>query len=299
MSKPPAPPRERSIVRITLWGSLVNFVLMALKLAFGLMLRSSALIADGIHSLSDLATDAVVLIGAKLSSRPADPSHPYGHKRFDTLASQLIAVILMLVSFSLIRSAALSIFRGEGNYPGAVVLVVAAVSVIAKEMIFRVTRRVSRRIESPSLYANAWHHRSDALSSVAVLIGSGASLLGWGYADPAAAIVVGLLIMAVGLKIFFEGVYELTEHAACRESLEAIRGVLNGEERLAGWHALRTRLVGGELFVDVHVLVDPESTVRRSHDITIDLERRMQKALTKPVHVLIHVEPDGSSPPPL
>jgi len=283
--------REGKIRAITLWGSALNFVLMAVKLGVGVLIRSSALIADGIHSLSDLATDFVVLLGAKLSSRPADTSHPYGHKRFDTLASQLIAVILMLVSFGLIRSAALAVFRGETNYPGPAILIVALFSVVSKEWIFRRTRKVSREIESPSLYANAWHHRSDALSSVAVVLGGAASLLGWGLADQFAAVVVGLMIMAVAIKIFLEGVYELTEHSACRESVETIEKVLNEEGRLGGWHQLRTRRLGGELFVDVHVLIDPDLTVRQSHAITVDLEERIELALTKPAHVLIHVDP--------
>ena len=285
--------RKKEIQSITLWGSMVNILLMAVKFVAGLLSRSSALVADGIHSLSDLATDFIVLISSRISNRPADDTHPYGHKRFETLSAQLIAMILMLVGVGLVRSSVLSLIRQEQRYPGFVVLIVALLSIFLKEILFRATRRVSSRVNSAALYANAWHHRTDALSSIAVFGGGIASLLGWGYADQVATIAVAVMIFTVGWKIFYECLRELTEHSACRESVETIERILNEESRLAGWQQLRTRRLGGELFVDAHVLVDPELTVRQSHDITIDLEARIKRDLTKPAHVLIHVDPAG------
>ena len=170
----PVTPREKKIRSITLWGALLNVVLLIIKIISGLLIRSSALIADGVHSLTDLATDLVILLGARLSNRPADETHPYGHRKFDTIASQLIAFILIAVGFGFVISAGTAIFRQEVNYPGFLMLAVATISVVSKEIIFHITRKISRITQSAALYANAWHHRSDSFSSMAVLIGGAA-----------------------------------------------------------------------------------------------------------------------------
>jgi len=284
--------KQRKIRSITLWGVLLNIFLMALKLVSGVLIRSSALIADGIHSLSDLATDFVVLIGARLSSRPADKTHPYGHGKLDTIASILIALVLLVISFGLIWSAGLAIYQSKHNYPGYMLLVVAFVSVVSKEILFFITRRISRITQSTLLYANAWHHRSDSLSSLAVLIGGVVGLLGWGHADQVATIVVGFMIIGVAGKILFDGLIELSEHSADSESIQKIEDVLSKEEGISSWHALRTRKLGAELFIDVHVLVDPALSVQKSHDISMEIEAKIKKELSNPSNILVHVEPD-------
>ncbi len=283
--------RQRKIRSVTLWGIFVNIFLMAIKIFSGIMIKSSALIADGFHSLSDLATDFVVLAGTRLSNRPPDDAHPYGHKGFETLTTQVVGLILLAVGFGFIWDASASVFRGEENFPGWIMLVVAGISVVMKEILFFMTRKVSRETHSSALYANAWHHRSDSLSSVAVLIGGVASLLGWGNADHVAAIIVGFMIIGVAGKILYEGLIEITEHAADKESIRKIRNILLQEQDVSDWHALRTRRVGGELFVDLHLLVDPNISVRESHKICERVERRIDKELRKPVNVLIHIEP--------
>jgi len=265
---------------------------VALKLVSGILIRSSALIADGVHSLSDLATDFVVLIGARLSSRPADKTHPYGHGKLDTIASILIALVLLVVSFGLIWPAGIAIYQHKHNYPGYMILVVASVSVISKEILFYITRRISRITQSTVLYANAWHHRSDSLSSFAVLIGGVASLLGWGHADQMATIVVGFMIIGVAGKILFDGLIELSEHSADSESIQKIEDVLSKEADISSWHALRTRKLGAELFIDVHVLVDPALSVQKSHDISMKIEGEIKKELSNPSNILVHIEPD-------
>ncbi len=285
--------RKQRIRSITLWGALINLLLMLLKLVSGAFLRSTALIADGIHSLSDLATDFVVLVGSRLSNRPADETHPYGHQKFETLAGVFVSVVLIAVSAGLIWSAAQSIVAGKVVFPGFMVLVIAGISVVSKEVIFRLTRAVAKSNHSASLYANAWHHRSDAFSSVAVLIGGIVGLLGWGFADQAATIVVGFMILGVGGKLLYEGLVELTEHSADKESLRVIKGILEAEESIAGWHALRTRKLGGELFVDLHILVNPQLSIQAGHDISLRIERRIQHQLSKPVNTLIHIDPEG------
>jgi cation diffusion facilitator family transporter len=284
--------RQKKIWSITLWGALLNIFLMILKIFSGILIRSSALIADGIHSFSDLATDIVVLIGTRLSHRPPDETHPYGHGKMETIASQLIALTLVALSVGLIWSAGTSIYRHEQNYPGFMVLIVAVVSVISKEIIFFMTRKISRLTGSVILYANAWHHRSDSLSSVAVLIGGIVSLFGWGYADQTATIVVGFMIMGVAGKIFFEGLVELSEHSADSESIQRIERVLSEEKEVSSWHALRTRKLGAELFVDVHVLVNPKLSVLESHNISAKIEKEIKQKLSKPVNVLVHIEPN-------
>jgi len=289
--------RERKIRSITLWGILANIFLIFIKVFSGVLIRSSALIADGFHSLSDLASDFVVLAGIRLSNRPPDEAHPYGHKRFETLATQMVGLILLVVGFEFIWRASAAVFRGEENFPGGVMmLVVAGISVVVKEVLFVLTRKISKETYSTALFANAWHHRSDSLSSGAVLIGGVASLLGWGYADQVATIIVGLMIIGVAGKILYEGLIEITEHSADKESIEKISKILSEEPEVLDWHALRTRKVGGELFIDLHLLVDPEISVRDSHVICERVEDRIEKELKKPVNVLIHIEPYLTSP---
>ncbi|MGD8538913.1 MAG: cation diffusion facilitator family transporter [Candidatus Aminicenantes bacterium] len=291
----PITPREKKIRSVTLWGAFLNVVLMILKIVTGLLIKSSALIADGVHSLTDLATDLIILLGARLSSRPADETHPYGHRKFDTIASQMIAFFLVVIGFGFVFSAGTAIYRREVNYPGLLMLIVALVSVISKETIFHITRKVSRLTHSAALYANAWHHRSDSFSSMAVLIGGIASLLGWGYADHMAAIIVGIMIMGVAGKIFYDNLIELTEHSADKKSIQTIEKILSQAEDISGWHALRTRSLGGELFLDCHVIVDPNLTVLESHKIIDRIEEQIKRELLKPVNILIHIDPRKSN----
>jgi cation diffusion facilitator family transporter len=290
----PITPREKKIRSVTLWGALLNIILLIIKIISGLLIRSSALIADGVHSLTDLATDLVILLGARLSSRPADETHPYGHRKFDTITSQLIAFILIAVGFGFVFSAGTAIFRKEVNYPGLLMLAVAAISVVSKEIIFHITRKISRITHSAALYANAWHHRSDSFSSMAVMIGGAASILGWGYADHMATIFVGIMIMGVAGKIFYDNLIELTEHSADKKSIQTIEKILSRAEDISGWHALRTRSLGGELFLDCHVIVDPNLTVLESHKIIERIEEQIQSELSKPVNILIHTDPEKS-----
>lgn len=283
--------RQEKIRSITLRGAGANVFLIILKLIVGLLIKSSALIADGVHSVSDLATDFIVLIGAKLSHRPPDQSHPYGHSKIETITCQFIALILLAAGFGFVWSATSSIYKGKENFPGSWVLIVAAVSVVVKEVLFFLTRKIAKETMSPALYANAWHHRSDSFSSMAVLIGGLASLFGWGYADHAATIGVGFMIIALSGKIIYEGLIELSEGSADKESIKAIEEVLAEEKDVFHWHALRTRKLGAELFVDVHILVDSKLTVSEGHEISIKIEENINKRLSRPVNTLIHIEP--------
>lgn len=285
--------REKKARRVTVLGMMMNLFLAGLKLISGAWLKSSALLADGIHSLSDVSSDIVVLAAARLSNRPADRSHPYGHQKFETLAAQVLALILMGLSGKLIWDAVQNLLRHEVNYPGGWVLIVAVVSIIPKEGMYRLTQKTAKEIHSSSLHANAWHHRSDALSSVAVLIGAAAGVLGWGLGDSAATIVVGLMVFCVGVKIIHSGLAEFTERSADEEIVARIEKVLSSSREITGWHAMRTRISGGKVFVDVHLQVDPGMSVKKSHRIAGRIENEIHDVIPQPSNILIHVDPDS------
>lgn len=283
---------SREIRSITYLGIAVNVVLSVVKAVVGLMTNSLALVADGIHSLSDLATDAAVLLGLRLGSKEPDQSHQYGHGRAETFAACLIAVVLMFVGGAMIYHATLSIAKDEVTKPHLAILGVAVVSIAAKEWLYRATRKIAVRSNSSALYANAWHHRSDALSSVAVMVGFVSLELGFDHGDQVAAICVGLMIILVGVKIIGDSFRELTESAVDSETIEHIRRIIDADSSIRQWHQLRTRTVGREVFLDVHILVDPKLDVATAHEITVSLENALDEQITRPVNIVVHIEPD-------
>ena len=277
---------------ITYIGIVTNLILSVVKVIIGYLAGSLALIADGIHSLSDITTDAVVLIGLWLGSKEADRSHPYGHGRAETFSGGLIAVVLILVGGTMIYYATISIAEDEVTVPRVAVLIAAIVSIISKEWLYRVTRRAAIESHSPSLYANAWHHRSDALSSVAVVIGFISLLLGFGHGDQVAAIAVGVMIIWVGVRVIGNTLQELTEGAVDQDTIEHVKRIINENSAIRQWHQLRTRMVGREVFLDVHILVDPNLNVASAHEISESLEKTLDEQLTRPVNITVHIEPD-------
>lgn len=283
---------SREIRSITYLGIAVNVVLSVVKAVVGLMTNSLALVADGIHSLSDLATDAAVLLGLRLGSKEPDQSHQYGHGRAETFAACLIAVVLMFVGGVMIYHATLSIAKDEVTKPHLAILGVAVVSIAAKEWLYRATRKIAVRSNSSALYANAWHHRSDALSSVAVMVGFVSLELGFDHGDQVAAICVGLMIILVGVKVIGDSFREFTEGAVDSETIEHIRRIIDADSSIRQWHQLRTRTVGREVFLDVHILVDPKLDVATAHEITVSLENALDEQITRPVNIVVHIEPD-------
>jgi len=283
---------NRHIRSITYIGAIINFLLSVVKVVIGYLAGSLALIADGIHSLSDLTTDAVVLVGLWLGSRKADQSHPYGHGRAETFAGGSIAVILILVGGAMIYYATIAIAKDETNVPRVAVLIAAVVSIVSKEWLYKITQRAAIESHSPSLYANAWHHRSDALSSVAVVIGFVSLLFGFGHGDQAAAIAVGVMIIWVGVKIISDALKELTEGAVDQDTIEHVKQIINANSAIHQWHQLRTRMVGREVFLDVHILVDPNLNVAAAHQISESLEKTLDEQLARPVNITVHIEPD-------
>lgn len=286
------------IRRVTLWGLWMNLFLAFIKAVVGLWAGSIGLVADAVHSLSDLLTDLAVLVGIHWGTKEPDSSHPFGHGRLETFSTALIALILAIVGGGMIYKAAIEIARLSAvaahvpSMPLAV-LWIAALSILLKEWLYQLTRRTALRCHSTTLYANAWHHRSDAFSSIAVLIGA-ACVRFWNYpyGDHLAAIVVGLMIIVVAVRIFSDCLNEFSEQAADQQTLQQIQTILSEQPRIAQWHQLRTRRVGREIFLDVHILVDPQLPITEAHAISHELETSLHSNLPRPVNVIVHVEPN-------
>jgi cation diffusion facilitator family transporter len=282
----------RQIKSITYLGMAVNIALSVIKIAIGLSAASLALVADGIHSLSDVATDVAVLLGLRLGSKEPDQSHPYGHGRAETFSAGLIALVLIVVGGAMIYYATLAIARDEITTPRFGVLVAAIISIAAKEWLYRITQKVAIQSHSPALYANAWHHRSDALSSVAVVIGFISLEFGFGHGDQVAAIAVGLMIIWVGVRVIGDALRELAEAAVDPDTIEHIKKIINSDSSIRQWHKLRTRTVGREVFLDLHILVDPDLKITAAHEIAESLEKSLDEQITRPINITVHIEPD-------
>lgn len=277
---------------VTFLGMAVNVALSVVKIAIGLVFSSLALVADGIHSLSDLVTDLAVLLGLHLGARKPDATHPYGHGRLETFSAVVVAVVLIGIGGTMIYYATAAIARNDVAVPHWPVLAAAGLSILAKEALYRATKRVAVKSHSAALYANAWHHRSDALSSVAVLIGYAVLYVGFDHGDQVAAMAVGLMIILVGVKIVGDSLRELTEGAVDPQTVAQVMKVIDGHGEIRQWHRLRSRRVGRELFLDVHILVDPELNVAAAHEISERLEEALDQEITCPVNVTVHIEPD-------
>ena len=290
--------RKRKIYRVTFVGFVVNLVLSLLKLAAGLVGRSGAMIADAVHSFSDLATDVVVIAFARISAKPRDPSHDYGHGKYETLATIIISIALAVVGAGILVDSIERIRTvldgGLLPRPGAIALIAAAVSIVVKELLYRYTVRVGRQVQSPSVIANAWHHRSDALSSLGTLAGIGcAYFLGtkWRIADPLAALVVAIFIFKIAFDLIRTGLGELLEKSLPADVEEEILRIVTANPEIREPHNLRTRRIGASIAIEVHVRMDGQTTVEHSHDLTVDIERRLRERFGEGTMIAIHVEP--------
>lgn len=285
------PLEPRTPEGVTYLGLGVNLGLFGLKVGLGLALGSTALFADGIHSLSDLATDFVTLGGLRLARRPPDETHAYGHGKFETLAGALVALALLGVGVFIVWEALSALRLGPRVRLGWAVALTAALSVALKEWLYRATVRLGRSVHSAALLANAWHHRSDALSSVPVLIGGICANFGLTKVDGIAAVLVALLIGWAALGILRRATHELSEGAFPRRERDKVIQAIEGVEGVQSWHKLRTRYSGQDAFVDVHIQVDPELSVADSHAIASRVEEAVREALGGRASVVVHVEP--------
>ncbi len=290
--------RKRRIYRVTLVGFAVNLVLSLAKLAAGVFGRSGAMVADAVHSFSDLATDVVVIVFARISAKPRDDGHDYGHGKYETLATILISMALGVVGVGILVNsigAVRSVLDGGVlPRPGLVALVAAVLSIAAKEILYRYTVREGRAIDSPSVVANAWHHRSDALSSLGTLVGIGcAYFLGdkWRIADPIAALIVAVFIFKVAFDLIRTGVGELLEKSLPEETEREILRIVTLDPAVREPHNLRTRRIGAAIAIEIHIRVDGAMTVARSHALTVGIERRLRGRFGEGTMIAVHVEP--------
>ena len=290
--------REQAIYKVTWIGFFVNVLLSVGKLIAGFVGRSGAMIADGVHSVSDFATDIVVLLFVRISAKPKDEDHDYGHGKYETLATVVIGVALAAVAIGILVDSAeriAQVLRGESiARPGIVALVAAAVSIVAKEALYWYTMLTAKRVDSPALKANAWHHRSDAFSSIGTLIGIGGAYFlseQWRVLDPIAAIVVGALIIKVAYDLVMPGLNELLERSLPKEQEDEIVALVLTDKRLSDAHNLKTRRIGAGIAVELHVRVQGNMTVNESHAITRNIEQLLRQQYGDRTQVIIHIEP--------
>ncbi|HEX20403.1 MAG TPA: cation transporter [Acidiferrobacteraceae bacterium] len=283
--------RYRETVKVTLVGSAVDLLLGVVKIVIGIVGHSQALIADGIHSLSDLATDFIVLYAAKHSSHKADKEHPYGHERIETVATVILGVALIAVAIGIAYHALQRMFHPEQLLqPSFWVLVVAVISVISKELIYHYTMRVARKHNSAMLRANAWHSRSDAVSSIIVVVGVIGTMAGLPYLDALAAIGVAFMIAKIGWELGWSSLQELVDTGLEQHRVDAIRQIILGTAGVCSLHMLRTRMMGGMALVDVHVQVDPDLTVSEGHHISETVRRQLIQEIPEVSDVMVHID---------
>ncbi len=290
--------RQKQIYKVTLAGGAVNVILLAFKFIAGILGHSAAMIADAVHSLSDFITDLIVLIFVHISGRPQDKSHDYGHGKYETLALTVIGIALLIVAVGIFHNGALRIaawWRGdELEAPGMLALWAALISIILKELTYRYTIRNARKLDSPALEANAWHHRSDALSSIGTAIGiGGAVLLGkrWAVLDPVASVVVGAFIVKVAIELILQGMRDLLEHSLPDEIEDEIMQIAKSEPDVIEPHDLRTRHIGNRYAIELHILMNGNITLSKAHDHADSIESRLKQRFGDDTHIAIHMEP--------
>lgn len=298
MTKSDNTSREKEIYKVTLCGGAVNLLLLVFKFVAGVTAHSSAMIADAVHSLSDFVTDIVVIAFVRISGKPQDEDHEYGHGKYETFATALIGAALLIVGIGIFADSASGIvgfMRGERlEAPGMLAFVAALVSVLSKEAVYRYTVIKGRRLNSKAVIANAWHHRSDALSSVGTMAGiGGAIFLGdtWRVLDPLAALVVSLFIIRVAWQLMKPSIDELLEKSLPKEMEDTITAVILSFKGVRSPHHLRTRYIGNTIAIEVHIRLDGSMTLNEAHDITKRIEAALKEKFGERTHIGIHMEP--------
>ncbi|MBV2092615.1 MAG: cation diffusion facilitator family transporter [Candidatus Thiodiazotropha sp. (ex Ctena orbiculata)] len=280
-------------------GAVTNSVLAVLKILFGWLGHSQSLIADGIHSLSDLLTDALVIFAARHANEAPDEEHPYGHGRFETVGTLVLGGFLLTVGVGIIWDAVERLFSPEDLLqPEMLTLYVAAFSILANEALFFYTRHLANLINSDLLKANAWHHRSDSVSSIVVLVGIGGTMLGLPYLDAIAAVLVGLMVVKIGWELGWQATHELADAGLAQESVAEIRKVIASVSGVNSVHMLRTRKLGGHALADVHVQVDPWLSVSEGHRIAEVVQYGLIDRVDLLEDVTVHIDPEDDEAGP-
>ena len=290
--------REKGIYKVTIVGSIVNFLLLVFKFFAGIAGHSAAMLADAVHSLSDFITDIVVIVFVRIAGKPEDKGHDYGHGKYETLATAIIGLLLLCVGFGIFWNGASSIYTflrgGQLESPGVVALVAALVSIVSKEILYQYTVIQGKKLNSQAVIANAWHHRSDALSSIGTAIGiGGAILLGdhWRVLDPVAAVVVSFFIMKVSVRLLIPCVDELLEKSLPEDVEKEIEQTVLSFPGVSQPHHLRTSRIGNYYAIELHVRMDGKITLEEAHSTATAIENKLKEMFGKGTHVGIHVEP--------
>jgi cation diffusion facilitator family transporter len=285
--------RGKYVRKVTWIGLLTNILLSGLKFSAGYFGRSQALVADAIHSLTDTTTDIAVIAGSHYWSRPPDETHPYGHRRLETLITVFIGIMLAAAGLSIGWQAISTLHKTPGMPPGWIALVAALISIITKETIYRWTAATGKRIRSPALAANAWHHRSDAISSFPVLIAVGGAMLfpTWSFLDHVGAAVVSIFILHAAMKIIWPGISELIDAGAPGEVRKKILKIAERCDGVHEIHKVRTRFISTAIQVDMHIVVDGSISVREGHCIADDVKDQIIAGIPDVLDVVVHVDP--------
>ena len=290
--------REQEIYKVTLWGSVCNALLVAFKFVAGFLGNSSAMIADAVHSLSDFLTDILVIVFVRISAKPQDKDHRYGHGKYETVASFLIALGLGAVAVGIIVSGAKKFalwLRGEDiAAPGQIALWAALLSIVLKEILFQYTIHRGKAIESQALVANAWHHRSDAVSSIGAAVGiGGALLLGnrWTVLDPIAGMIVGAMLIKTTIDLLRGSMNELTESSLPEETEQEIMDIIRATPDVVDPHNLRTRRIGNHIAIEVHVRMKGDTPLQEAHEHASLIERQLRERFGRETYVTVHMEP--------
>ena len=296
--------RSRQIYKVTLVGGVVNVFLLVFKFVAGIMGHSAAMVADAIHSLSDFVTDVIVIFFVHISGKPQDKSHDYGHGKYETLATTIIGIALLLVAIGIVYGGATKVVAWVGGAqlqaPGLLALWAAVLSIVLKESTFRYSMVEARKLHSQAIEANAWHHRSDALSSVGTAIGiGGAIFLGqkWTVLDPIASVIVGLFIIKVAVFLLRDGIGDLMEHSLPDEVENEILQLTASVQGVAEPHDLRTRRIGNHYAIELHILMDGNMPLREAHDKASEVEDLLRSHYGEDTHIAVHVEPMESPLP--
>jgi cation diffusion facilitator family transporter len=285
--------REAYVRKITWIGLLINLTLACIKFAAGYFGRSQALIADAIHSLTDTTTDVAVIAGSHFWSRPPDESHPYGHRRLETLVTVFIGLMLAAAGVGIGWDAVSTLREKDPTSPGWIALCAAMVSIITKEALYRWTAKAGKKSKSPALAANAWHHRTDAISSIPVLIAVGGALIfpAWSFLDLVGAVVVSIFVLHAAMKIVWPGISELIDAGAPQDIQKKITDIACSNQGVEEVHKVRTRYISTSILIDMHIVVDGSISVRVGHAIADEVENKIIDRIPNAMEVVVHVDP--------
>ena len=290
--------REKEIYKVTIVGGIGNLLLLIFKFIAGFLSHSAAMIADAVHSLSDFLTDIVVMTFVRISFKEEDENHHYGHGKFETLATVIIGIVLFAIGFGIMKNGITSIIdvaKGKTlESPGIIALIAAVVSIIVKEVLYRYTVIKGKKLNSPSVIANAWHHRSDAFSSIGTTLGiGGAILLGnkWTILDPIAAVIVSVFILKVAFQLTKAGLDELLEKSLPKDIEKKITEIILSFDEVSSPHHLRTRRIGKSYSIEVHIRMNGAMSLHDAHQITVNIENKLKEELHNDIFINIHMEP--------